>query len=143
MLEAIDHKDWVIIERLRSNARTPFTKIAEELGVTEATIRKRVKALEDRKVISRYTINVDPAKLGYSVVALIGIDTEPDRYLDVIKELQALHEVRSLSASSGDHMIMIEFWAHNHSELMQFTDRITAMKGVTKVCPAVLLEKLK
>lgn len=143
MMEAVDEKDWKIIETLRSNARTPFTKIAEELGVTEATIRKRVKALEDRRIISRYTISVDPAKLGYSVVALIGIDTAPEKYLDVIKELRALDEVRSLSASSGDHMIMIEFWARSHEELIQFTDRITAVKGVTKVCPAVLLEKLK
>ena len=142
-MEAVDARDWTIIERLQNNARTPFTKIAAELGVTEATIRKRVKALEERKIISRYTINVDPAKLGYAVVALIGIDTAPERYLDVIKGLAGMEEVRSLSASSGDHMIMVEFWARNHAELMEFTDTITAMRGVTKVCPAVLLEKLK
>lgn len=143
MIETVDEKDRVIIERLQSNARTPFTRIAQELNVTEATIRKRVKALEDRKIISSYTISVNPTKLGYGVAALIGIDTTPQKYMDVIKELRALKEIRSLAVSSGDHMIMIEFWAHNHEELTGFTDKITAIEGVTKVCPAILLEKLK
>ncbi|HDN65343.1 MAG TPA: AsnC family transcriptional regulator, partial [Methanosarcinales archaeon] len=43
----IDEKDRLILEILRDNARTPLTMIAEKLGVSESTVRKRVKLLED------------------------------------------------------------------------------------------------
>ncbi len=139
----VDWKDLKIIEMLRNNARTPFTKIAEELGVTESTIRKRVKALEKSGAIIGYTINVDPVKLGYKNIALIGIDTAPENYFEVVEKLISEEEVRSVSTSSGDHMIMIEYWAKNNKELMEFTNKLNSLKGVTKVCPAIILEKLK
>jgi len=50
--------DLEIIRILRENARIPFVKIAEDLGVSEIAIRKRVKKLEKDGIIRRYTIEV-------------------------------------------------------------------------------------
>ena len=61
----VDEKDLRIIEILQKDARTTYTEIAKRLRVSESTIRKRVKQLEDDGIIKGYTINVDPTKLGY------------------------------------------------------------------------------
>jgi len=51
----LDKKDLKIIEILKGDSRTAFTEIAKILGVSEATVRKRVKNLEDKKVITGYS----------------------------------------------------------------------------------------
>ena len=143
MMTYVDDMDLEILERLLENARKSFTSIAKELGVSEATIRKHVKALENNRVIIRYTVQVDPGKLGFERVAVIGIDTVTERYLEIVEMLMGQEEVHTLSTTSGDHMIMIEFWARDNREIMAFNRRLTEMDGVTKVCPAIILESMK
>lgn len=132
-----------IIKMLKENARIPYVKIAEKLGVSETAIRKRIKKLEEEKIIKRYTVDIDNVKLGYNVRALIGIDTTPDSYISAVTELKSIDEVISLFMSTGDHMIMIECWFKNSSELAQFIERIREIEGVIKICPAILHEQIK
>jgi Lrp/AsnC family transcriptional regulator for asnA, asnC and gidA len=143
IMDYLDEKDVKIIECLRENARIPFTKIASDLGVSEATIRKHIKSLEEKEIILRYTVEVDPTKLGFKTVAQIGIDTLPERYLDVVRTLVGLKEVRSVFTTSGDHMIMIEFWAKDSRDLMDFSKKLEEMEGVTRICPAIIMETMK
>lgn len=142
-MDYVDEKDLKILDYLFENARIPFTKIAANMGVSEATVRKHIKALENKKVILGYTAKIDPAKLGFKSVAQIGIDTLPEKYLDIVRDLTSRSDVRSVFTTTGDHMIMIEFWAKDSKDLMEFTNKLQEMDGVTKICPAIVLETLK
>lgn len=135
--------DFELIKLLMKNSRTPYVKLGELLGVSETAIRKRVKKLEEDGVIRRYTIEVDPKKLGFKVNALIGLDTVSERFIAVIEELKAMEEVLSLYSASGDHMILLECWFKDSDELTRFVKRLESIRGVTRVCPAIILEKLK
>ncbi len=140
----LDEKDMKIIEILRRDARTPFTEIARRLNVSEATVRKRVDALERMGVIKGYTIVVDPAKMGFATVALVGINTNPDMFLSVAEKLTEFEEVRFVATSTGDHMIMAEVWTRNGKELSSLiSDKIGKLEGITHIRPAIILEKLK
>jgi Lrp/AsnC family transcriptional regulator for asnA, asnC and gidA len=140
----LDEKDLKIIEILRKDARTPFTEIARKLHVSEATVRKRVDALEKMGVIKGYTIVVDPAKMGFSTVALVGINTNPDMFLSVAEKLTEFEEVRFVATSTGDHMIMAEVWTKNGKELSSLiSEKIGKLEGITHIRPAIILEKLK
>ena len=132
-----------LIKILRENARTPLLEIARMLGVSEAAVRKRLRRLEREGVIRRYTVEVDPRKLGYNVVALIGVDTKPEHYIPLLERFKRMGEVVSLYASSGDHMMMAECWFRRPDELTAFVERLRRFKGVVRVCPAVILEKIK
>lgn len=128
---------------LRENSRTPFLKIAKILGVSETAVRKRVKKLEESGIIKKYTIEVDPKKIGFEINALIGIDTKPEYYISTLEKLKEMKEVISLYSSSGDHMILIECWFKNSKELTEFVKALEMIKGVTKICPAIIIEKIK
>lgn len=132
-----------LLELMLKNARMSFVEMAKKLGVTEAAVRKRVRKLEENGSIRGYTIIVDPKSIGYSIDALIGIDTTPEKLLAVIRKLKRRSDVLSLYTSSGDHMIMIECWFKTHDELDKFVKMLEGMDGVTRVCPATILEKLK
>ena len=132
-----------LLEFLERNSRTPFVSIAEKLKVSETAVRKRVKILEDERIIERYTIEVYPKKVGYNVRVMIGVDTKPESYITHIEKLKSKKEVRSLYSASGDHMILAECWFENTKDFTNFVKSLEKEKGVTKVCPAVILERVK
>ncbi|NJE43220.1 HTH-type transcriptional regulator LrpA [Thermococcus sp. GR6] len=140
----LDERDKIIIDMLTRDARTPFTEIAKVLGISETAVRKRVKALEEAGVIRQYTIVVDPSKLGYNLVSLTGVDTLPEKIFEVANKLKEFEFVRNVYLTSGDHMIMAEIWAKDGEDLSDIiSNKIGKLNGVTKVCPAIILEKLK
>lgn len=139
----MDEIDIKILDILMENARTPFVEIAKKLKVSEATIRKRVKSLEKRGVIKKYTIIIDPEKVGYRTIAVVGVDTDPTNFLEVARKITELKEARYVATSTGDHMIMAEIWARDTKHLSQIVEKIGSINGVKKICPAIILEKLK
>ena len=140
---AIDDKDRRIIEILSRNATSTFTEIARELGITDVAVKKRLTKLEQRGVIKGYTVIVDPEKLGYKNVALIGVDTEPDKILEVARRLAEKKYSKNVYLTTGDHMIMVEVWAGENGDMMRIIEEIGKLEGVKKVCPAIVLEKIK
>ena len=139
----IDNKDRKIIEILLRNGRATFTEMAKEIGVTEAAVRKRVKRLEELGVIRKYTTIIDYKALGYSIVGLVGIDAESDKLLKIANELAKNDWAKKIWITTGDHMIMIELWAKDNTEFMNIIEEIGKIEGVTRVCPAIVLETIK
>ncbi len=139
----IDDIDRKIIDILMKDARTPYLEIARILKISEATVRKRVRSLESRGIIKGYTIKVDEKKLGYKVVALVGVDADPATFINVAREIAEMEEARMVAVSSGDHMIMAEIWAKDPDHFSSIIERISRMNGVKRICPAVILERIK
>lgn len=139
----MDKLDLSIVEILSKNSRTPFMEIARKLKISESTIRKRVSNLEKNGVIKKYSLMVDTNKIGFENVALIGVDVEPERYLDIAKKLAEFSEVRYAATSTGDHMFMLEVWTKNGEELKAFSDKLKGLGGVTRICPAIIKDTLK
>lgn len=132
-----------LVELLRKNGRTSYSNLATKLNVSETAIRKKMKKLEEQGTIMQYTIEVNPTKLGFESKALIGIDTRPEDYTTLTESLMANPNVRSLFTSAGEHMLICEVWFENSEKMRNFVKQISETKGVTKVCPAIMLEKVK
>jgi len=133
-----------ILQMLEQDSRTSLSEMSEALNLSEAGIRKRFMALQKRKVIKKFTIEIDPAKIGINSTSIVGLDVEPQKMLDAIQHLCKLPEVKNLSTSAGDHMLMMEIWTEKGHELTKFIrDKIGVIDGVKKVCPAIILEKFK
>lgn len=140
----VDETDKKIIKILQKNGRTPNTEIAEKLDISEAAVRNRINELQEENVIKRFTIEVDSKKLGFKSVALVGVDVEPDKFLNVAEDLAQFEEIKEVALTTGDHMIMMEIWAEDGEELTNIlTEKIGNKKGIKKICPAVILEKIK
>lgn len=95
-------------------------------------------------MIKRFTVEVDPAKVGKNIVAIVGIDVEPTHLLTAAQELSEIREIRSVATSTGDHMIMMEIWTRDGRELTRlFSEKIGKIDGIKKICPSIILEKVK
>ena len=140
----IDELDHKILKLLQEDGRLPFMDIAQKLKLSESTIRKRVQALKERGVIKRFTVEIDPAKIGLNTVAIVGVDVDPPKLLEVAQKLCEFKEIRYVATSTGDHMIMTEIWTKDGRELTRLiSEKIGPIEGVKKICPAIILERLK
>ena len=139
----LDNKDQTILELLEENARISYMELARKLELSEAAIRKRVKKLEEQEIILGYKASVNYKKLGFSNKVIMGVDTTSKDYFSVIKYLKEFPEVKKLSTSSGDHMIMFEVWVKDMDELNGILERVNKIDGVTESCPSIIHENLK
>jgi len=143
MLE-VDDLDLKILKLLREDGRASFTAIAKKLRLSESTIRKRIQALQKRDIIKRFTAEIDPYKIGIRAVTIVGVDVDPTKLLEAAQKLCEIKEIRSVATSTGDHMIMTEIWTKDGRELTRLiSEKIGKIDGIKKICPAIILEKLK
>ncbi|MEM2816365.1 MAG: Lrp/AsnC family transcriptional regulator [Candidatus Bathyarchaeia archaeon] len=140
----VDKTDLAILKLLQEDASMPFTEIARRLSVSESTVRKRVEKLMREGVIRRFTVIVEPSKIGLKTIAIVGVDVDPSRLLEVSQKLCEIPEVKYVATSTGDHMIMTEIWTRDGRELTRIlSEKIGKIEGIKKICPAIILEKLK
>lgn len=140
----IDKLDVEILQLLEKDASLPYTEIARRLKLNESTVRKRVAALKQKGVIRKFTVVIEPSKIGFNTVAIIGVDVDPPKLLEVAQKLCEIPETRYVATSTGDHMIMTEIWTRDGKELSKIiSEKIGTIEGVKKICPAIILEKLK
>jgi len=123
--ESMDSVDRAIIQKLSSDARTPFLSIAKELGVSEGTIRQRVGKLTEKKIIRRFTID-----LGSATNAVIEITTSSSVPTQKISE-----RILKLGASrvfevTGRFSIIAFIQAEDFNKLNQVLESIRSIEGV-------------
>ena len=139
----LDEKDLSILRLLRENSRMSYNEIARALNMSDVAVIKRIKRLEQLEIIKRYTVAIDPSKLGFNVVSITGIDVRPERLFHILSILKKKEYVDFLALTSGDHPIMAVIWARDNDELARIHDEISRLPGVERVCPALLLEIVK
>ena len=73
----VDDLDLRLLAALKDDARRPFLTLSKDFGVSDATVRKHIRNLENRGVIKGYGTRVDPEHLGYRVTAFIELKIKP------------------------------------------------------------------
>jgi DNA-binding Lrp family transcriptional regulator len=104
MLDSIDLK---IIEELEEDSRQSYNDIAEVVGKTEATIRRRVKNLVKEDIIKKFTIEYDVDSKP-KVRATIKIETDFKDIKRILSELKNIEEITDIWRLSGDCGVFIK-----------------------------------
>ena len=139
----IDEKDMKIINLLLENGRISYSEIAKAIGLSDVAVIKRIRKLEQMGIIRKYTILIDPKKLGYKVVSITGIDVEPEYIFNILNILKEKDYVKYLAITSGDHSIIAIIWAKDSDDVAKIHGEIAKMDGVKRVCPAIILDIIK
>ncbi len=106
--EKMDDLDRKIIELLQKDGRASNAQIAREVGVSEGTVRRRLRHLIQSEII-RVAAIPDPEKIGFNTVALVGIQTDPNMVDEVASNLAKLSETQYVSLTTGSFDIFV--WA--------------------------------
>ena len=93
---SLDRLDLKIIRSLSQNARKPYSGIAKELEVSDATVRKRVNRLVEEGIIKQFNLLLDYHRMGRIVKAFIGLRVNANKLMNVVGPLQDNPDVQVL-----------------------------------------------
>ena len=140
---ALDDTDIAIIELLRNDGRLPYRAIARELGLTEATVRSRVKRLEESNTM-RVVAVADIEAAGYDMLLAVGVQVEGRGPEAVARDLAAIPEVFSVNVVVGAQDVEILVVAEDSAALADLLGNTLAnVPGVRRLTPALAVDVLK
>jgi len=132
-IKTFDKIDYKIIQALAKDARMPATKIAEETGINERTVRRRLDVLLDMGAI-RVTTIVSPELFGYHSIADINLKVEHEVYEQFIEYCRENPNICYIATGWGKANMAIETRFLNNEEMYDFINTVLPqMEGVEVV----------
>ena len=140
----LDEIDSKIISMLQEDGRASFSDIAESVKRTEVTVRRRVKRLKDEGYIKRFTVVLDPLKIGKSIRAIIRVKTVMKHATAVSKKLSKFKEVNEAYFLDGACGLIMMVTVNDLTELYQFLEtRLGTVEGLGDAETCIVLEEIK
>jgi len=133
----MDEIDRKILDILEDDARTPFVEIGKNLGISEATVRNRVKALVKSDQIKKFTI-IRAAKERMMIIVLVSTISKSTH--QVAREIKKLENVEEVYEVSGDFDIICIVKANTVKDLNKTVDSIRYIEGVKKTVTNFVLK---
>jgi len=126
----MDGLDRQIVELLRASGRRSNVEIARAIGVSEATVRKRVDRLLAEGALAIRAL-ADPAAAGYRVRALIFLDVASRHVDDVAGHLATYPEILSVRSLTAEHDLVAEVAVRTDTDLVALLrERVAPLEGV-------------
>lgn len=139
----ISRTDCQIIRLLQKDGRISNTTIAEKLGISEATVRTRLKRLIEDQVIQIVAVS-NPLKLGFEIVGVINIQVDIKKADTVVKELQELKELWYIVITTGSSDINVEFNLKSLDELhVLLFEKINKIDGIIRTDTSLIMQFIK
>ncbi|MDD1748202.1 MAG: Lrp/AsnC family transcriptional regulator [Methanomassiliicoccales archaeon] len=138
----MDLTDLNILKMLRQDSRESLSNIALKLGVSKATVSRRISKLEQEGYISGYTILTSPTRLGL-MRAMVGLEVVGPAVSSVIEELRQFEEIEYVHKVFGDHSLLCEIYAKSVDSLYDLIqNRILKVSNIQNVEVDILIEKI-
>jgi Lrp/AsnC family transcriptional regulator, regulator for asnA, asnC and gidA len=131
---ALDELDQKIIERLGHDARVSNREIGREFGLTEGTIRSRLKRLLDNKVI-RVAAVTNANRLRNPILAYLWVEANSASDIEQVAEgLASLPEIGFVATILGRADVLAMTLVENGAELTDFLHQtVDKIPGVHRV----------
>ena len=127
----MDKTDQKILSELSKDSSISIPKLSEKINVNSSVVYSRIKRLVKKKLIERFTIEVNNKELGYSVKSLTGINMDSKQRDNVIQELFKIPSVSEVSEVTGRFDILVTMYAENLSEMYRIvSDNIGKIQGI-------------
>jgi len=129
--DQIDRIDISILKALHENGRAPLAELGRRIGLSQPAMSERVKRLEDRGIISGYSVRVDREALGLGLGAIIRLATDHSNVHACLEKLRALPGVIEIVRATGEDCLFIRVALRNARDLERTVDAI-ARYGLVK-----------
>ena len=120
----LDDLDRRLLDILSLNARISLKELAQEAGLSSPSTADRLRRLEDRGVITGFTIAINPAALGYTLQAVVRVRPMPGMLHIVEKIIQETPEFVECDKVTGDDCFIAKLLVRDMEQLDAILDRI-------------------
>lgn len=139
----LDSLDMRILAVLNQDARKSYRDIAGEVDASISTVSNRVRRLEAEGVIKGYAPIIDESKVGYDVLAVIGVKIHKGKLLEVQRRIAKDDRVSHVYDITGEWDSVVIVHLRSTRELDTFIKRLGSMEYVENTYTQVVLNIVK
>ena len=133
-----------ILELLTKDGRKPYKSIADELNLSESTVRKRVAKMVEARIIDRFTIKINPESIGKRVMAFLTVvpsnQTSIKELSDRIMQYSAVSEAFYMSGKCG---LLLKIQVSELKDLDELIENIRNFSKINELDSCIVLRVLK
>ena len=142
-MKSPDDTDRAIIAILQYDGRTPYTDIASDLGISEASARRRVKRLMDEGVLQIVGI-AEPQYMGWNAAGMVGVTIRPGEIEAAAEQIAAFPEVSYLFMASGGFDLFVDVFCKDLDHFVVFlNEKLQLVPGVERTETFMMLKMYK
>ena len=120
------------MSELSNDASISVPRLSKKINVNPSVVYSRIKRLVKRKLIEKFTIEVNDSALGYAVKSLTGINMDTKKRDHVIDELFKIDGVREVAEVTGRFDILVTMYAKTLDEMHRMiSEKIGRIDGIT------------
>ncbi|MHA1195072.1 MAG: Lrp/AsnC family transcriptional regulator [Promethearchaeota archaeon] len=143
-MKNLDEKDRRILEMLIEDSRRPYREIAEEIGLSESTVRKRVIRMQQEGIIEKFTIKICREDERCIIAFITLMPKNQSEIKELLRETQLLPQCEEVYFLAGECGILIKVNVPEITELDALIENFRGrsdVKSVERVC--VVLKPIK
>ncbi|MFH1180393.1 MAG: Lrp/AsnC family transcriptional regulator [Candidatus Bathyarchaeota archaeon] len=139
----VDEISQKVLEEYLQDSRQSFREVARKIGISSGTVASRIKDLEQRGVIKKYTTQLDYEKLGYELTAVTEIIVSEGMMIEVGNQISKIKHAVGVYNVTGDSDILVIAKFKSRQDLSNFTKTMLKMPHVVRTKTHVVLNTLK
>ncbi|HEX9268346.1 MAG TPA: Lrp/AsnC family transcriptional regulator [Candidatus Limnocylindria bacterium] len=137
----MDGVNWRILALLQDNARTSFSEIGRQVGLTPTAVAERVRRLEDARIVRGFRVAVGAEELGYAMTVFIRVTVRPGASAQLVRLAETMPEVLECHRVTGDDSYLLKAVATSVHHLEQLLLRIRPLgQPATSVVLSTVVE---
>ncbi len=121
-----DARNVELLRLLRDNPRAGISQLARHVGMSAPAVRERVLRLEEAGIIRGYTVEIDPAALGYPICAYVRVRPAPGHLPQVAELARRLPQVVECHRVTGEDCFVIKLYLPGLDQLDEVIDQFLA-----------------
>lgn len=141
MTRIVDDLDRRLIETFRAEPRIGLMEASRRLGVARGTVQARLDRLARRGVVTGYGPEVDPAALGYPVMAFVLLEIAQGRLDEAVAWLEPIPELIEADGVSGPHDLLCRVVARDTEHLQHVLNRVLGTPAIRRSTSYIVLSQ--
>jgi Lrp/AsnC family leucine-responsive transcriptional regulator len=121
----LDETDRALLAALAADARQPVSELARLVGLSAPSTAERVRRLEAQGVIERFTVQIDPRALGFTLQAIVRVKPLPGQLHLVEDVIRRIPEFVECDKVTGDDCFICRLYLHSIDQLDEILAKIT------------------
>lgn len=141
-MHKFDDLDLKLLYELTKDGSISVPILSKKLDINASVLYSRIKRLQKKKLIKKFTVEIDDSLLGIGVKATVGINRDPKLKDEIHKRFMDIPEVVSISEITGRFDILIQVYAKNLEALHSVViEKIGKIEGIQNTETFVELQK--
>ncbi|WP_026821204.1 Lrp/AsnC family transcriptional regulator [Arthrobacter castelli] len=141
-MHAIDGTDTRLLTALAKDPRRTVVALAQKLGLSRNTVQARMAQLERMSVFLSFERRINPAALGYPLMAFISVHVQQQKLQQVADELSGIPEVIEAYGLAGQADLLMRVVAVDAEDLFRINGKILGIDGVERTDTSLAMGEL-